>query len=185
MDKTKVRGGKRGRGRLHGGRRFHEGCSHDTAAQEEPDVGRRGPDEVGGGSKPLGSRKPVRPQLGRQRDASLRRHLVSGSVINTSWAAAADPDPPLGTGGQELGGLAHAGFALSFLGRRALWLLLMVTGGGGGRRAGAGTGILIRHTEPAGTQMDPHRIGALGEDNWGPFMKVWGSCWEVAGSTPR
>lgn len=53
---------------------------------------------------------------------------------------------PLGAGGEQLGGLAHAGFTLPFLfaervplsglaGRRRRW-----------GRAGAGTGILIRHT---------------------------------------
>lgn len=71
-----------------------------------------------------------------------------------------DPDPPLSAGRQEFGGLAHAGFAFSFLGRCALWLLLMMmmmTGGCGGGRAGAGTGILIRHTEPGRRQTGPGR----------------------------
>lgn len=64
------------------------------------------------------------------------------------------PDSPFRAGRQKFGGFAHAGFAVSFLwGVRLLLLLLMMSWGWRGRRACAGTGIFIRHTEPKGTNV--------------------------------
>lgn len=63
----------------------------------------------------------------------------------------------------------------------------MVTGGCGGGRAGAGTGILIRHTEPGGSQTSPDETpGELsGSFIYLLFLQVCGAAWGTATPTPR